>query len=86
MDYVNFRGVNAVLRAPKNWDTAANGPCGDLPVCAHDHGLTSVWKPSPEELAALNAGGGVMLTIASSVHPPVMMQVIDFEALDVRPQ
>lgn len=35
--------------------------------------MTSVWEPTPEELAMLNAGGAVRLTILGSGHPPVML-------------
>lgn len=35
--------------------------------------MTSVWEPTPKELADLNAGGAVRLTIVGSGHPPVMI-------------
>lgn len=35
--------------------------------------MTSVWEPTPSELAHLNAGGAVRLTILGTVHPPVMI-------------
>lgn len=35
--------------------------------------MTSVWEPTPKELADLNAGGAVRLTILGRVHPPVMI-------------
>lgn len=35
--------------------------------------MTSVWEPTPAELAMLNAGGAVRLTICGTVHPPVML-------------
>ena len=35
--------------------------------------MTSVWEPTPKELAQLNAGGAVRLTILGRVHPPVMI-------------
>lgn len=36
---------------------------------------TSYWKPSAEELAALNAGGSIALTLLGRVHPPVRLEV-----------
>ena len=36
--------------------------------------MTSAWEPSTRELAELNAGGSVRLTIAGTGHPPVMLQ------------
>jgi len=35
--------------------------------------MTSVWEPTPTELAMLNAGGAVRLTILGSSHPPIMI-------------
>ena len=35
--------------------------------------MTSVWEPTPQELADLNAGGAVRLTILGTGHPPVMI-------------
>lgn len=37
--------------------------------------MTSLWEPSPAELAALEAGGAVRLTILGMAHPPVMLTV-----------
>lgn len=35
--------------------------------------MTSVWEPTPAELAQLNSGGAVRLTILGQGHPPVML-------------
>jgi hypothetical protein len=35
--------------------------------------MTSLWRPSPEELAILNAGGFVNLTLQVHQHPPVVL-------------
>ena len=37
--------------------------------------MTSAWEPTPKELAVLNAGGTIRLTIVGNVHPPVMLSV-----------
>ena len=37
--------------------------------------MTSAWEPTPKELAVLNAGGTVRLTIVGNVHPPVMLSI-----------
>lgn len=37
----------------------------------------SFWRPSSAELAILQAGGYVMLTIASGKHPPVSVATLD---------
>lgn len=36
--------------------------------------MTSVWEPTPKELADLNAGGAVRLTIIGKHHPPVKLE------------
>lgn len=41
-------------------------PCGS--PC-----MTSVWEPTPAELAMLNAGGAVVLRILGRSFPPVML-------------
>lgn len=37
--------------------------------------VVSFWRPEPEELAAINAGHPIMLTIQGRTHPPLRMQV-----------
>lgn len=37
--------------------------------------MQSAWRPTPEELAALNAGFPIILTVMGRVHPPVMLEV-----------
>lgn len=40
-------------------------------------GFVSVWKPSREEVAALAAGGSVVVFVAGSGHPPIALGVQD---------
>jgi len=37
--------------------------------------VQSFWKPEPNELAALNEGHAIILTVAGRTHAPVMMEV-----------
>lgn len=84
---VHFRGQHRVLEAPPEYDHR-NGKVGEivgLPVrfliAYGDDGATihlgyrSVWRPSPGELAALNAGGGIMLDVLNRFQPPVAVGV-----------
>lgn len=70
---------NRVLGAPRDWDQNGPVPCGALAVTDHEtNGLPAVasfWRPDAAELAALNAGGLVMLSVAGRTHPPLMLQV-----------
>jgi hypothetical protein len=38
--------------------------------------MSSFWKPSEVELAVLNGGGMVCLTILGNRHPPVHVEVV----------
>ena len=44
-----------------------------------DGGVTvaSFWRPEPEELAMLNAGGSVVLYVWGTMHPPVAIGVVN---------
>lgn len=64
-------GANAHPGAPRNWDENRDGPCGALAVrvtynCEETLNIKwceSAWEPTAEELAALNAGGQVILRV-----------------------
>ena len=43
----------------------------------HGHMVTSYWRPSPEELAMLNAGHSVELTVWGVTHPPLYVGVTE---------
>lgn len=38
--------------------------------------VASFWRPEPEELAMLNAGGSVVLYVLGTMHPPVAIGVV----------
>jgi hypothetical protein len=69
MDIMTIDGAVANPGAPKNWDPEL-GTCGGLPIrvvrkvdsneIAY---CESAWRPTPEELAILNAGGNVVLRV-----------------------
>lgn len=39
------------------------------------NGMSSLWEPTPKQLALLNAGGKVRITILGLQHPPVALDV-----------
>lgn len=53
--------------------TAPN--CDDLPAAQGDGFIATYWRPDAEELAALNAGLPVKLSVAGTRHPRVMLEV-----------
>jgi hypothetical protein len=64
-----------MLRAPKDWNADRDGPCSQLAVRVVDGNVCeSLWEPTPAELAALNAGGSVLLRVVGG-QPPVMLLV-----------
>lgn len=71
-----------LLGAPKGWNKEKHGPCARLAVRLNDGVYESAWEPTPHELAALNAGGSVILRIAGS-QPPVMLYVSSEASEDV---
>ena len=78
MNPVKFAGMNAVYTAPG---------CDDLPAMRTEHEevgketVTSVWKPTPEDLEILNNGGCVCLSIWGG-QPPVSMWTQDVNIVD----
>lgn len=66
------------LGAPVDWKPDTDGPCGYLAIKDQpsDTGLNymiSAWEPTPDELKRLNEGARVLLWIAGTSHPPVMV-------------
>lgn len=71
-----FDGVTNYLGAPPSWDPDGDlGECDPLPVKVDNLGFTSMWTPDSDELAALNAGACVQLTIMAAAHPVVAVGV-----------
>lgn len=78
MNRIQHPSNNAVLGAPAGWDQAEL-PCGALPVTRTlvegKPAVVSYWRPSDEELAALNAGQYVALWVLGLTMPPVALEV-----------
>ena len=72
MKHVNFMGATNVMGPPKNWDNAVE--CEPMIVRVDGTVVTSVWKPSPEELAMLQSGALIALHVWGG-QPPVQLQV-----------
>lgn len=67
-----------VLGAPEGWDQEEL-PCSALPITEGNYDghpvITSFWRPSPEDLVALNEGKLLQLNVMSNVMPPVSIHV-----------
>lgn len=71
--------ANVTFTAPSDWDEKTQGKCVPLSarVSATPEGriVEAAWEPTPEELAALNAGGSVVLQIIGG-QPPVWIYAV----------
>lgn len=69
---------NAVLGAPTGWDQDAL-PCDALPITRIEWegkpAVISFWRPSPEELAQLQAGAYVGVWVIGHTVPPMAVTV-----------
>ena len=78
MDRTQHPSNNFVLGAPVGWNQKEL-PCSALPVTRlvvdGKPAMVSFWRPTPEELAALNRGGTVALWVYGEAHPPVAVGV-----------
>ena len=69
---------NRVLGAPVGWDQGEL-PCGALAITDAMQGgvpcVVSFWRPDAAELAALNAGGLIYLSVVGRTMPPMGLGV-----------
>lgn len=79
MNKIQHPSNNRVLGAPKGWDQKEL-PCDALPVTdvtIEGHpAVMSFWRPTPEEIAAIQAGALIALSVIGSTMPPVALMVI----------
>lgn len=73
MDIVTPKNATRVLA--ENQDEYLNLPIVDAPMKNGANVMLSLWRPTPEELQAINDGACVTLGIVGRQHPPVMIFV-----------
>lgn len=77
---IRIMNATRTLGAPPDWDEERNGPCVGLPIRDEDFNgtpaMVSAWELTPEELAALQGGAKLELTIVGQGHPPVSLAVV----------
>lgn len=83
MEVATIRGATHNPGAPRGW-TESNGTCGTLPIVFRkdEHGndeCVSAWKPTAQELAQLNEGGFVILSVIGW-QVPVCIYTADQDA------
>lgn len=87
MKACNFPGARPI-GAPKNWNAQLDGAVGTIFVTDGVDTLSgmnfmySVYQPTAEDLAALNAGGAIRLGIMGRQHPVFQLCVLTAERCD----
>ncbi|MAM41698.1 MAG: hypothetical protein CL949_25055 [Erythrobacter sp.] len=93
MKACDFPGARRI-GAPANWDAELDGAVGTIfvtdavDVLSGQNFMYSVYQPTPEDLAALNAGGAIRLGIMGRAHPVFQLCVLTpriCEQADLRP-
>lgn len=78
MDRTQHPSNNQVLGAPPGWNQN-DLPCGALPITRtlidDMPAMASFWRPTADELAAMNAGALVLVWVFGTVHPPIAVGV-----------
>lgn len=76
MKPILFKGYQAILGAPKNWDAIRDGECEGLPIMRVDGHIYSCWKPSFIERVKLMFGMPITMVVANSKsQPPIALEV-----------
>lgn len=78
MNPIMINGATNIFKAPANWDAEKHGECDALAVRVDQGVYQSAWKPTEEEVAALKAGGHVVISIVGS-QPPFVLSVAPAE-------
>lgn len=45
----------------------------------HGNEMHSLWRPSMEEIAAINRSYAIRLSVLGMMHPPVMLDIVDWK-------
>jgi hypothetical protein len=82
---VPTKNATHLFGKPKEWDESVRGPVRTLSVRVEDtvrgKEFVSTWKPTLEEIQALQDGGTILLTVGG-VQPPVALHVEPTEGED----
>ncbi len=80
MPFVKIKGATKNFSKPSNWDESKDGSCGDLWVRVDMYGRykqhSFAYRPSPEDLVILNAGGAIEVNIINDYMPPVGVSAV----------
>lgn len=75
-------GATTAFQPPEGWDEGRYGKCPTLHARVDGAVISTAWEPTPEELALLNAGGSVVLSVVG-MQPTVALTVMPPAAEDL---
>ena len=77
-----FTGVQSVIKAPPGWDHQHMGAMHDIPAYV-GRGLTiTTWRPTPQEMALLQAGGVVLVTQVTTEPTAFQVEVMSTKQMN----
>lgn len=78
---VRIAGATRNLGAPPNWNPDRDGPCSHLPIRDEVIGqvpyMTSRWELTPDEIARVQTGAPIELSIVGQAHPVVSLAIAE---------
>jgi ABC-type cobalt transport system substrate-binding protein len=79
MDFAPHPAATRRFGPPADWNEDVHGPCGTLEIAdlstTSGPYMESLWRPTADELEALNRGATIQLGIRGTVHPVIYMGV-----------
>lgn len=76
MNPTHIPNANRQLGPPRDWDAERNGPCEVLELLDTGEFFQSAWVPDSQELACIQAGAPVVVTVWGRQHPPIGVAVM----------
>lgn len=76
MNPTHIPNANRRLGPPRDWDEARNGPCEVLELLDTGEFFQSAWVPDSQEVACIQAGAPVVVTVWGRSHPPIAVAVM----------
>lgn len=71
---IDFPESNIVFNKP---DNMTDDECLPLPAYRGDNFINTLWMPNKEDIEAINAGRGIVLSIFGKSMPPVSLHTSD---------
>lgn len=76
MNPTHIPNANRRLGPPRDWDEERNGPCEVLELLDTGEFFQSAWVPDSQEVACIQAGAPIVVTVWGRSHPPIAVAVM----------